>query len=361
MLDASRVLAGPYCAYLLGLLGADVMRVERPQGDSVRWRSRANPSLGGVGLSTDYIAQAANKRVVYLDLSQARDREAFLKQLSNSDVLVENFRTGALARLGLDDQAMLQAQPSLIWCSIRAYGERGPQAAFPAYDSVIQAASGLMQLTGDSASGPMKAGAPLIDYATGMNAALGVVSAVLAQVRKPGASRVEVSMLDSALALMQSTVSGHLNGEESLTGRGNAASSGNALSQCYETADGRICIAVNEPHQRRALLQVLGVHEPDSSARSTDTALVTSVIAKVKSRASAELAAALNRAGVPSSPVQSLDAAVAQALEADPDFARPMPGDLSLRCVGLPFRLNGSRGRLESGVEPHPDMGIHGN
>ncbi|WP_296561162.1 CoA transferase [Pigmentiphaga sp.] len=345
VLDATRVLAGPYCTYLLGLLGAEVVRVERPGGDTIRWRRRANSALGAAGLSTDYIAQACNKDVVYLDLAHAAGQAMFLDRLAGSDVLVENFRTGALARLGLDEARIRAARPGLVWCSITGYGGAGARAAYPAYDSVIQAASGMMNLTGDARSGPMKAGAPVIDYASGLNAALGVMAAWIGQRRHSRfeGTRVEVSMLDSALALMHSTVAGHLNGTESLEGRGNAASSGNPLSRCYDAADGRVCIAVNEPHQRRALLAALGLA---ALSGLDDHALSGHVQAAIRQRSVPDLDASLNTAGAPCAPVQGLDRAVAAACAADPGFVRSPPGAPAMRIVGLPFRLDGSRGAL---------------
>jgi crotonobetainyl-CoA:carnitine CoA-transferase CaiB-like acyl-CoA transferase len=357
VLDASRVLAGPYCAYLLALLGASVTRVERPpNGDSIRWRSRVNPQLGNIGLSTDYIAQAANKNLVYLNLAEPEDRQAFLRLVGGADVLVENFRTGSLNRLGLTENVIEEANPSLIWCSITGYGRTGPRAEFPAYDSVIQAASGMMKLTGNEASGPMKTGASVIDYTTGLNAALGVVSSVLMRKNAPGASgaRVGVSMLDTALAMMQSTVSGYLNGDESLAPRGNAASSGNQLSRAYETLDGAVCVAVNEPHQLTALWGALGI---TGDQRSDDVALLDEVAQRIRARRTLDLDRSLNKAGVPCAPVQGLDAALQSSTLADPAFVQKAGDHRALRFVSLPFSINGDRGEVRTAPAAHNKEG----
>ncbi|HTJ99663.1 MAG TPA: CoA transferase [Bordetella sp.] len=351
VVDATRVLAGPYCSYLLALLGATVIRVERPPGgDSIRWRSRANPELGAQGLSTDYIAQACNKEVMFLELSDARDRERFLQFIADADVLVENFRTGALDRLGLDEATVRARNPGLVWCSITGYGRAGPRGEYPAYDSVIQAASGLMQLSGTPASGPTKTGAPIIDYTTGLNAALGVVSAVLANVRNPGnsgGSRISVSMLDTALAMMQSTVTGYLNGKESLAPRGNAASSGNLLSRAYKAIDGEVCLAVNEPHQLRGLLATLRIDADEATpGLMTSQALLDEVSQRIATWPTADLDRALNSAGVPCAPVQGLDAALHAARQADPAIVQSVPGGSGRHYLGLPFSMDGDRGTL---------------
>ncbi|WP_076879710.1 CaiB/BaiF CoA transferase family protein [Bordetella sp. H567] len=341
VLDATRVLAGPYCAYLLGLLGATVTRVERaPGGDSIRWRSRANQELGAQGLSTDYIAQACNKELILLDLKQPAATARFLEIVARHDVLVENFRTGALDRLGITEEAVRNRNPGLLWCSITGYGRAGPRREYPAYDSIIQAASGLMQLTGTPGSGPIKAGAPIIDYATGLNAALGVVSAIVMNLREPKGRRVSVSMLDTALAMMHSTASGFMNGRESLAPRGNVASSGALLSRSYATLDGQVCIAVNEPHQLSGLLRTLGIEE------AAPEKLLSQVQERIATKRKADLDLALNTAGVPCSPVQGLDVALATAREADADFVQQRKEGSGRTYMTLPFSIDGERGAI---------------
>ncbi len=355
ILDATRVLAGPYCSYLLSLLGATVTRVERsPDGDSIRWRSRANPSLGEQGLSTDYVAQAGNKEIIYLDLSKKSDQSRFLQLVRDNDILVENFRNGALGRLGLSKEKIEKHNPSLIWCSITGYGEGGVRSEYPAYDSVIQAASGLMQLTGTSSSGPLKTGAPIVDYTTGLNAALGVVSALLMRRRDNQGSRIKVSMLDTALAMMQSTVSGHLNGQESLAARGNAASSGNPLSKVYEALDGLVCIAINEPHQLRSLMSELGI-PPDLADSKKRNELLSRVEMCIRQRTVADTDYSLNTVGVPCAPVQGLDAALGIAVEADAGYVKKMGGSHSLQVLGLPFNIDGSRGATPVAPSAHAE------
>jgi crotonobetainyl-CoA:carnitine CoA-transferase CaiB-like acyl-CoA transferase len=282
-----------------------------------------------------------------LDLAERDERAAFLDLLAESDVLVENFRTGALDRLGLDGDTIDRVNPGLVWCSVTGYGSSGERAGYPAYDSVIQAASGLMNLTGTAQSGPLKAGASIVDYTTGLNAALGVVSALMLRERgRTEGSRVEVSMLDTALAMMQSTVSGVLNGAETLRPRGNAASSGNLLSRDYPTQDGMVCIAVNEPHQLRALLSSLGIAVGQQGTPTVDSDLLVQVASRVARYTSNDLDGLLNRAGVPCAPVQGLDEAIGTAATADPKLIQKgCSGDL--RYMMLPFRLNDDRGVVE--------------
>ena len=178
----------------------------------------------------------------------------------------------------------------------------------PAYDSVIQAASGLMSLTGTAESGPLKTGAPILDYASGLTAAFGIVSAILARVTSKQGGMVEVAMLEVAFALMQSTVSGVLNGAESLEPRGNHASSGSFFSRTYVCATGALAVAVNEPHQTETLLTWAQIGADLAAAQAL------AGLSDKFSRMEADLASQqLNRLGVPCAVVQRLDAALAAA------------------------------------------------
>ena len=154
VLDLTRVLAGPFCAYQLGLLGADVIKIEPPgRGETVRWRTEADPSFGQQGLSLGFMTQSSNKRFLSLDLNKPEGRDVFLKLAAGCDVVVQNLRSGSAEKRGIGYDAVKQVNPEVIFMSITAYGNTGPKHSHPAYDSVIQAWSGFMSVTGTAETG----------------------------------------------------------------------------------------------------------------------------------------------------------------------------------------------------------------
>jgi CoA:oxalate CoA-transferase len=346
VLDASRVIAGPYAAYLLALMGAEVRRIEAPPaGDSIRWRQRDNADLGRQGLSTDYIAQAGGKQVELLDLAVPAGRQRFDALVAEADVVIENFRPGSLARLRLDPQAYRERHRRLVWCSLSGYGRCGPRADWPAYDHVVQAASGLMTLTGTAASGPTKTGAPVVDYATGANAAMAVLAALLRRERSGRGALVEASLIDGAWSLMPSVASGVHNGHASGTPRGNRAASGAPLSRLWPAADGQVAIAVNEDHQRRALARAVGAAGTDS-----DDALAAALTRWLADKTTTGAESTLCASGVACAAVRTLPQALAQD---DGAMFHALPGS-ALRAAALPFSIDGWRGKPGALPPPAP-------
>src|SRR5574340_281045 len=244
VLDLTRVLAGPFCAYQLGLLGAEVIKIERPgRGETVRWRTEADPSFGEQGMSLGFMTQSANKRFLALDIDKPEGREIFLRLAAGADVVVQNLRTGSADRRGIGYGDVKSVNPKAIFCSITAYGNTGPKKHHPAYDSVIQAWSGLMSITGTPESAPLKVGPPVIDYATGIAAAY-AVSAALYQRNQTGAGQyIDLSMLDTTMILMASVVTAYLNTGAPPKPAGNNASSRAPASTTFNTADGLLALA----------------------------------------------------------------------------------------------------------------------
>jgi len=198
VLDVSRVLAGPFCCSLLGELGADVIKVERPGlGDE-------NRRWGGLyqGESLDYMSVNRNKRDVTIDLKTAAGQEIVRRLAQRCDVLVENFVGDTMDRLGLGYEALSMLNPRLIYCFISAYGNRGPLKDKPGYDGAVQAFSGHMSMTGEAAGGPVRTGASMIDMATGITAYGAILTALLGRQSSGRGQRVSVSLLQTALALM---------------------------------------------------------------------------------------------------------------------------------------------------------------
>ncbi|MFQ6550748.1 CaiB/BaiF CoA transferase family protein [Aestuariibius insulae] len=259
VIDWTHVLAGPACAYYLGMLGADVIKVERPvTGDAIRHRGGTDKARAAKGMSTAYMTQGGGKRSIAIDLEAETGRDVFRRLLKSADVLVENHRPSTLERLGLTEEETRAINSRLIHCAMTGYGRGGEMADTPAYDVNIQAVSGLMSMTGTAESGPIRTGAPIIDYATGLSAAFAVTSALFARTQTNTGSFVDVSMLETAFSLMSSTITDY-----QLTGsvpqrRGNAANSRSVTSGTFPCRNGHISLGVNEDGQFRRLAKALG-------------------------------------------------------------------------------------------------------
>lgn len=270
VLDLSTVLAGPYCAMLLGDLGADVVKVEPPEGDPTR---RYGPPVADapdaappLDRSTYFLAANRNKRGIVLDLRDAAGRTALGRLLARSDVLVENFRPGALARLGFPDAVVTRRNPRLVHLAITGYGPDGPDADRPGFDLVIQATSGLMSITGapDAAGGtPTKVGVAVTDLATGMLGAVHVLAALRARDEPGGPEaghgrRIDLPLLDATLGWLANQASAWLNGGV-VPGRLGNAHPGITPYEVYPTAAGEIVIAVGSERQWARFCDALGV------------------------------------------------------------------------------------------------------
>ena len=194
-LDLTQVFAGPYCTYQLALLGAQVIKVEPPGGEMRRYGG-ALPELSKQGLGLSFCTQNAQKSCVELDLKQPDQLAQVLALAAEADVFVQNFRPGVARRLGLGEGVLAQINPRLVYCSISAYGDVGPIGHRPAYDHVVQAMSGIMNTTGTEAMGPVKVGAPYVDYATGLNAAFAVLAGLRQRDITSKFQHVDVSMLE---------------------------------------------------------------------------------------------------------------------------------------------------------------------
>jgi crotonobetainyl-CoA:carnitine CoA-transferase CaiB-like acyl-CoA transferase len=199
VIDLSRVLGGPYCTQMLGDHGADVVKVEPPQGDETR--SWGPPFLGDA--ASYFIGINRNKRGIALDLARPQGREVLLRLLAGADVLVENFKTGTMERWGLGYEAVLRERfPRLVHCRISGFGADGPLGGYPGYDAAVQAMSGLMSLNGEAAGDPLRVGVPVIDMAAGMNATIAILLALQERARSGSGQFVEATLYDSALALL---------------------------------------------------------------------------------------------------------------------------------------------------------------
>lgn len=344
VIDWTHVLAGPACAYYLGLLGAEVIKVERPgRGDAMRHRGGSDTARAADGMSTAYMTQGAGKRSLALDLDSAAGREVLHRLLKSADVLVENHRPATLQHLGLTEDATPAINPRLIHCAMTGYGRGNDMAGAPAYDVNIQAISGLMALTGSADTGPTRTGAPIVDYATGLAGALGVMSALRTRDRTGEGAFVDVSMLETAFSLMSSTITDYRLTGTAPKARGNGANSRSPSSGVFACAEGLISLGVNEEAQFQALARALGraawLNDPrfaQQGARDCNRDALGAALSEVlATRPAAEWERVLMDAGVPCAQLRTLP----EALELPPATQRGFAQRGAAGFCGLPFVL----------------------
>ena len=258
VLDPTHVLAGPCATHHLRCLGAEVIKVERPEsGDPMRGLA-LQPSLEGA--PPGFRALNVGKKSVVLDLKAPEGRDALLRLAAATDVFVENFRPGVARRLGLGPEDVRAVRPDIIYCSISGWGQRGSRSRLGAYDHVIQAATGMMLLQGNGADkAPIKVGFPVIDIATGISAAEAILAAVIRRLRgDKGPITLDVSMVDSALALMSGPAASTLATGEAPARRGNRGFVGSPGAETFATSDGHISVAANTMGQFATLCRLIG-------------------------------------------------------------------------------------------------------
>lgn len=320
VIDLSRVLAGPVCTQMLGDLGADIMKIERPGvGDDTRlWGPPFMKDAQGLDTaeSAYYLSANRNKQSLTLDLSTKDGRDALHAMLADADVLIENFKKGSLEKLGLGYEELHQKYPRLVYCSITGFGQTGPMASEPGYDFMIQGLSGFMSVTGAKDDPPAKAGVAIVDYVTGQNAAIGILSALRARDVTGKGQLVDVALFDSALAMMTNIA------QYALTSGHNPPRVGNAHTtivpyNAFAAADGWVILAVGNDHQFEKFVRFAGHPEWSSdprfktnSARVEHRDVLTQLIADVmKTKSCAYWIDGLLGVDVPCGPIlQMLDA-----------------------------------------------------
>jgi crotonobetainyl-CoA:carnitine CoA-transferase CaiB-like acyl-CoA transferase len=310
VLDLTNVLSGPFCTYQMALLGAEVIKIENPNMGDLARQLGADADLNHKLMGASFIAQNAGKKSLTLNLKAAQGRDIFKRLVATADVVVENFRPGVMDRLGIGYETLRTIKPSLIYCAISGFGQTGPLKDNPAYDQIIQGMSGVMSITGDAQSAPLRVGYPVCDTLGGLTGAFAIVSALYAS-RITGQGRaIDVSMLDSTLVALGWVVSNYLTagvipvplGNENMT----AAPSGT-----FRTRDGLLNIAANKQEHFEALATLIG--RPDlltderfaerESRKRNRAALNSEINEALSTRDSAEWETALNAIGVPSGQV----------------------------------------------------------
>ena len=310
IVDFSRVLAGPLATMVLADLGAEVIKVERPDGgdDTRGW----GPPYDEHGAATYFQAVNRNKTSVVLDLGAPGDLERARELIAGADVLVENFRPGVMDGLGLGYERLRAGDPALIYCSITGFGS-GAGATLPGYDLLVQAVGGLMSITGTAAGEPQKVGVALVDVICGLFASIGILAALRHRERTGAGQRVEVDLLSSLLAALVNQASAYTLAGEVAQRMGNAHPSV-APYDLFRAADGELVIAVGTDGQFAALCTVLGCPELADDDRFKSNALRASareqltaaLEARLGQRTAAEWVAALSAAGVPAGQVNDI-------------------------------------------------------
>lgn len=361
IIDITHVLAGPFAAYQLGLLGADVIKIEHP--DDPDQSRDSGPDLAGnlANMGSYFVTQGSNKRSITLDLKSQPGREVLRRLVATADILVENFRPGAFDALGLGYDVLSALNPKLIYCSISAFGHGGVRGEQTAYDHVIQATSGIMAATGTPEVNPIKFGAPAIDYATGTMGAF-ALSAALFQREKTGkGQRIDLAMLDVALMMQASHVAAFLR-----TGKG-AKPSGNkhvhATNSAYATKDGMVMLGASNLRQQKRLWEALGRPElvkADNPTRTADRDQEEAVLADIMlTRTADEWEAYLQSKHVPAARVRRMEETMADPHLASrgvvhmfPDGAPGLPGPFGVPVAA--FKLAHGGPKVDS---PPPVMG----
>jgi crotonobetainyl-CoA:carnitine CoA-transferase CaiB-like acyl-CoA transferase len=370
VIDCSTVLAGPLCTMILGDLGASVIKVEPPEGDATRgWGPPWVAAPGVERVAAYYLSVNRNKRSLRLDLATDAGRAVLGDLLRTADAVVENQRVGGFERLGFSEARLAELNPALVHLAISGYGPTGPSAAKPGYDFVIQAAAGLMSITGrpDADGGrPTKVGVAISDVVTGLFGAIGLLGALMA--RHAGAAqgqRVDVSILESTLAVL-------VNQAHNAFATGRAPGRlGNAHPnivpyETFATADGEIAVAVGSERQWPRLCATLGLPELATEARFADNdgrvrhrdELRPILAERFASRTSAAWLEALDASAIPAGPINDVLAAFAdpqaQAREMTVDVEHPAFG--KLRQVGLPITLSATPASIRAAP---PRLGEH--
>jgi crotonobetainyl-CoA:carnitine CoA-transferase CaiB-like acyl-CoA transferase len=313
VLDLTNVLAGPFCCYQLAQLGADVIKIEVPGSGDLARQLGADPALNKNLMGASFLAQNAGKRSVTINLKHPDGKEIFQRLIASADVIVENFRPGVMDRLGLGYSELKKLKRDLIYCAISGFGQDGPLKDNPAYDQIVQGLSGVMSITGDKTSAPLRVGFPVADTIGGLTAAFAIAAALFRRQRGHEGEFIDVSMLEATLVTMGWAVSNWLIagvqpeplGNENMT----ASPSGT-----FKTADGLINIAANQQQQFDKLCELIGCKEiaadPRFANREDRKNLRHELKAEIETALAAkpakEWAALLNQNGVPAGEVLSI-------------------------------------------------------
>lgn len=345
VVEIGQNLAGPFAAEVLAHMGADVVKVERPEGDDARhW---GPPFWKGV--SPGFLAVNANKRSITLDLKKPEAVARLAELVGEADVLVQNLRPGALDALGLGPEELTARYPRLVYCSIWAFGRTGPLARKPAYEPIVQAFSGLMMMNGGEGDPPTRIGTSILDFGTGMWAAMGALAGLASRARTGRGCIVDASLLETGLAWLK-THAATFNVTGKVPERHRTGSNRVVPFQGFDTKTGPVIIAAGNDRLFAKLAAALGHPEwatdpryATNPARTTHKDdLLAAMQAVLLTRSKGEWIDRLDAAGVPCAPIHTLPEILAQEQTAALDMLQPVPGD-EVKLVALPLSFDGHR------------------
>lgn len=357
VVDLSRVLAGPYCTMMLGDLGAEVIKIESPEGDDTRqW---GPPYIGGE--SAYYLCANRNKKSIILNLKSEGAKRVLLDLVRRADILVENFRVGTMQKMGLDYQRLRDVNPRLIYSAISGYGQTGPYSNRAGYDFIAQAEGGLMSITGESDGQPMKVGVAIVDITAGLFAATAILAALHEREKSGEGQYIDVALLDSQVAWLANVASNYLISGQRPKRYGNAHA--NIVPyETFKTQDGYIAIGVGNDRQWQRFCEVLGKSEWAADARfitnskrvENRTTLIPMINAVTLTQDRAQWCRLLQEAGVPCGPINSIDQVFsdAQVLHREMKVEIPHPTAGKVQLVGLPYKLS----RTPAAITRHPPL-----
>ncbi len=364
ILDFTQVLAGPYASYQLALLGADVIKLERREGEDMR-RTPLSREWADRGLAPGWQAINGNKRSLTIDLQQPEAIGIVRQLAAEADVVMENFRPGVMDRLGIGYAALSVINPRLIYCAISGFGQTGPERSGAGYDGKIQAMSGIMAITGHAESGPTRAGFAVCDVLSGATAAFGISSALFQRTHTGKGQLVDVSMLEATLAFLSGQVADYTVAGHRQQPSGNQAVSRRPTANLFKAGEGYLLLAVNSEKQYRALMTALGRADTLDDPRFSDwflrqqnePALRAIIEQALASKHPRQWEKILEAAGAPCASIWKIEEVIdhpqivaRQALqEIETPYGR-------LRFAGSGFQLGHGGGRLDTMA---PELGAH--
>jgi crotonobetainyl-CoA:carnitine CoA-transferase CaiB-like acyl-CoA transferase len=355
ILELTQVMAGPFCGQVLADMGADVVKVEPPEGDSTR------ESLG----TAAFLAVNRNKRSLALDLKTAEHQAVLHRLVGETDVLLENYRPGVAARLGADWETLCELNPRLIYASVSGFGQTGPYAQRPGYDLIAQGLSGVMSVTGEPGGEPVKCGIPISDLSAGLFCAVAILSAVVARERTGRGQRIDTSLFEAALALSVWETA-ELWGTGQIPQPLGSAHRLTAPYQALRTRDGHITVGANNQRLWKRLCDAVGRPELAADERfatndarmANREALEAELEAALASRGTGDWVATLIDAGVPCGPIhdyrQVFEDPHTRAREMEVRLTHPVEGEIS--ALGIPVKMSDTPGAVR---RPAPLPGEH--
>lgn len=356
VIDASRVLGGPYAGQILADHGADVLKIEPPGGDETRgW----GPPFDGETASY-FLGVNRNKRGIALDMAQPAGQEVLLALLADADVFLENFKTGTLEKWGLSREVLEARFPRLVHCRVSGFGADGPYGGLPGYDAAIQASCGIMSVNGEAGGDPLRVGVPVVDIVTGLNAVIGILMALNERERSGRGQFVEAALYDCGMSLLHPHLANYyLSG--AVAARGGNAHPNITPYDMFRTATTPIFLAVGNNRQFATLVRMIGRAEMAEDPRFVSNATRAAHRAELKAELEdglagqdcATIAAALIAAGVPCGEVRGLDQVVADPHTAHREMVVEMG---AYRGTGSPIKLSRTPARYH---RPPPGLAEH--